>query len=238
MRINQFLPRHEGNPMTRKLVFAGLMLSALPSAALAEGFGGPFVQVGIGATKAGSDIEFTGWFRDKVNETELNGAVKAGYTHDFGRFTLAASVSHALGGQDAGTTVQNSPFVAEERGDTVAVRLNNRWSVTVEPGVAIGPRGLLHGKIGWSRAQGRWTFSRPLFGDSFTDTMRFDGLAVGVGYKHRLNARLYAFTDAQHTWYARRDVPVTVTTQGTTSTYVDRFGAHSSTIATGLGVRF
>lgn len=68
--------------MTRKLVFAGLMLSALPSAALAEGFGGPFVQVGIGATKAGSDIEFTGWFRDKVNETELNGAVNAKIGHE------------------------------------------------------------------------------------------------------------------------------------------------------------
>jgi opacity protein-like surface antigen len=208
------------------------------SPALAEGFDGPFVQAGIGVAHARSDIDFTGWFRDKVSDSGFNGSLSAGYALDLGQLNIAVSVSHVLAGQDGGTTVQNSPFEPGERNDTVAVRLHDVWTANLEPGVQVASGGLVYAKLSYSRANAHWTFSRPVYGDSFTGRMRFHGFGLGGGYKHKLGSRLYAFAEAQHTWYGKRDVPVTVTTDGRTSTYIDRFGAASTLATLGLGARF
>lgn len=219
-------------------ISAAACLLGCVSPVLAEGFEGPFVQAGVGVARASSDIDFTGWFRDKVSDSGVNGSVSAGYAHAFGRLKLAVTASHVLAGQDGGTTVQDSPFEPGEKNDTVAVRLHGVWSVNLEPGMEVGKRGLVYGKLGYSRANAHWTFSRPIYGDSFRGRMHFHGVVLGGGYKHKLGSRLYAFTEAQHSWYAKRNVPVTVTTDGRTSTYMDRFGAASTLVTAGLGARF
>lgn len=217
---------------------AAACLLGISAPALAEEFDGPFVQAGIGVAHSRSDIDFTGWFRDKVSDSDVNGAVTAGYGIALGRFTLALSASHVLSGQDGGKTLQDSPFEPGESNDSVAMRLHDVWALNLEPGVQTGSGGLIYGKLGYSRAKARWTFTRPLYRDSYTGQIRFHGFGLGAGYKHRLGSRLYAFTEAQHTWYAKRDVPVTVTTLGVTSTYTDRFGAASTLVTAGLGARF
>ena len=219
-------------------LYAAILLLGSTAPVFAEGFDGPFVQAGIGVANAQSDIDFTGWFRDKVSYRGLNGSVTVGYAHELGRFNLAASVSHVLAGQDGGTTVQDSPFEPGERDDTVTVQLHDVWTINLEPGVKTGPRGLLYAKLSYSRANAHWTFARPLYGDSFTGGMRFQGFGLGAGYKHALSSHLYAFTEAQHTRYGKRDVPVTVTTDGRASTYIDRFGAASTLVTVGVGARF
>ena len=219
-----------------RLLVVASFATATP--AYSGSFDGVFVQAGIGGAHATSDIEFTGWFRDQVRDTRFNGTVSAGYSHSFGRLNLAGSVSHILGRQHAGTTVQDSPFVAAERDDSVSLRLGKAWAVHLEPGLHTSADGLIYAKLGWSRAQGRWTFSRPLYGDSFTGVINFNGLGIGAGYKHRLGKTFFAFTEAQHSRYPLRDVPVRVTTGGIVETYIDRFGATSTTAVLGLGMNF
>ena len=170
-----------------KLVLsAAILLLSCAAPVFSEGFDGPFVQAGIGVANARSDIDFTGWFHDKVSDSGLNGSVTAGYAHQLGRFNLAASVSHVLAGQDGGTTVQASPFEPGERDDTATVRLHDVWTINLEPGVKTGPRGLLYAKLSYSRANAHWTCARPLYGDSFTGRMHFQGFGLGAGYMHAL----------------------------------------------------
>ena len=224
--------------MISRLLPAAVALLYAGSPALADDFDGPFVQAGVGLSHANADIGFTGWFRDKAGHTGEIGSVSAGYGLSFGRFGLAASVSRVIGHQNAGATEQDSPFVPEEQDDRVAVRLRNVWTLGLEPGLRVGAHDQVYARLGYSRADGRWTFTRPLFADRFTGHMRFHGFSLGGGYRHGLGSRRFAFVEAQRTWYPRRTVPVTITTEQVTSTYQDRFGAGSATVVAGFGTRF
>ena len=204
----------------------------------AQDFTGPYVQAGLGVAKGHSELDFSDWFNDKVDETQLNGTLAAGYAQSFGDFNIGANIAYTLDDQKAGRTIQDFPGNAAEKGDAVSVRVKHMWAVNLEPGVHVGSRGLLYGKLSYSWADGVWRFERPLFRDSSTGPMKLKGYGLGAGYKHDLAPGLYGFTEVQKTWFDRADVPITVVTEGVTSTYLDRYDVATTMAVVGIGFRF
>ena len=202
--------------------------------AMAEDSDGPYIQVGIGAAEGKSDMDFGSWFHEQPSDTQISGTMAAGYAHSFGRFNLGANIAYVLGNQNAGRTVQDYAPNPDEKNDAISVRMKNMWSVNLEPGVRVGSRGLLYGKLSYSWAKGTWRIDRPLFGDTTTGKMNLKGYGLGAGYKHNVAGQLYGFTEVQKTWFNKQDVAVTFDT----STYHDYYDTTSASAIVGIGFRF
>ena len=207
---------------------------AFAAPAMAEDFNGPYIQTGIGVAKAETDMDFGRWFQEQVSDTQISGTIAAGYAHSWGDFNLGANIAYVLGNQNAGRTVQDYAPNPNEKNDAISARIKNMWSVTLEPGVHVGSRGLLYGKLSYSWAKGTWQIDRPLFGDTTTGKMNLKGFGLGAGYKHNLTGKVYGFAEVQKTWFNNKGATVTFDS----STYTDYYDIASASAVAGIGFRF
>ncbi|MEA5097574.1 MAG: outer membrane beta-barrel protein, partial [Burkholderiaceae bacterium] len=177
------------------------VITVMSSVSIAAGFDGPFVQAGVGFAESATDVHFTNWFTAKPSDNSFAGQISAGYSKSFGRFNLAGNVYYVLGHQKAGTTIQ---AWEPSQVDTVNMKLQNARGVSIEPGLNINEASLVYVKLGYSQAEGTWTFTRP--NDSYSATPTFHGFSFGAGAKHKFSNHLYGFAEVQKTSFKRKNV--------------------------------
>ncbi len=199
---------------------------------------GWLLEAGVGYAKAKTSINFPGWFQAQPHDSNTVGTLAAGYGTSFGAFKLSTKLFYIPSTLQAGSTVQDSPFVAGENGNRVQVKLRDTWGISIEPGMAVGTAGLAYLKLGYAQAKANWSFNRPFYPDSYSGSHTFSGPMWGAGYRHNFGSRLYGFAEASRIDYRREKITMSLINSGVAKSYVDKFKPESTQATIGIGWQF
>ena len=209
----------------QKLAIAAA-LGAASSFAMAGGFDGPFVQLGIGGSNTYNKVgdADSGSSSASLNGTQsgssFNGLVSAGYSKDMGAFNetlkgfnLAANLFYVIGNQKAGS---NSSTGQGQWSDGTPVsdsmngnyKLQNTWGISVEPGWNFTENTLGYLKLAWviSEAKSNATYTGvPTVGTTgyanVSGSKTINGFGYGIGAKHLLTKNIYVGVDLMGVTY-------------------------------------
>ena len=210
----------------QKLAIAAA-LGAASTLAMAGGFDGPFVQLGIGGSatynKIG-DMQFDHAGSPSLNGTQsgssFNGIVSGGYSKDMGAFNeslkgfnLAANLFYVIGNQKAGSN-SSSGIDYWDDGTTANAtlsgnyKLENTWGISIEPGWNFTESTLGYLKLAWvnSYAKSNATYNAVnTDGDTGYATINgsknINGFGYGIGVKHLITKNIYLGVDLMGVTY-------------------------------------
>lgn len=169
--------------MKLKKIAIAAAISAASTFAMAGGFDGPFVQLGVGGSStwskvSGAPISDTGANPNgTINSGSVNGLVSAGYSQDMGvlneslkGFNLAANIFYIIGNQNSGN--KSASGTAEDgyaNNLSTNGKLTNTFGISVEPGWNFTENTLGYLKFAWlnSRMKSGVDYSDNI-GDSFS----------------------------------------------------------------------
>ena len=206
--------------MKMKKIAIAAALGAASSFAMAGGFDGPFVQLGIGGSNTYNKVtnatpgnsNGSGSLNGTQSGGSFNGLVAAGYSQDFGAinsslkgFNLAANIFYVIGNQKAGSN--SSSYVTDKNRDanlSGTYKLENTWGISVEPGWNFTESTLGYVKLAWVNSQGKsnmyYSDSRPST-DSATGSKNINGFGYGLGVKHLVTKNIFVGVDLMGVTY-------------------------------------
>lgn len=177
--------------ITSVLVLAGMLVS---TAALAEGFDGVFVQASAGMNMGSVKVSNNERLNGNYSALAPIGEIGVGTSKSFGRFNLAVGGYYVFGEQKLGQKTVKGEGVTE----TAQVTQQDMMGITIEPGMLLGERALVYGKLGYAKANVRESVSIRHYASEH-DTEDFDGPVIGAGIKYRLPGdRFYAVAEVKH----------------------------------------
>jgi len=202
----------------QKLAIAAA-LGAASTLAVAGGFDGPFVQLGIGGSATQNKVsDATTNDGGNLNGTQsggsFNGLVAAGYSQDFGAFNdslkgfnLAANLFYVIGNQKAGSnssswnSTTDAGVVGSLNGN---YKLQNTWGISIEPGWNFTDSTLGYVKLAWvnSQAKSNITYSDTAGGsDWINGNKNINGFGYGLGVKHLVTKNIFVGVDLMGVTY-------------------------------------
>lgn len=207
--------------MTLKKIVVSVALAASTASAMAGGFDGPFVQLGMGGSATStkvSGLEFTNSNISgdgTTSQGNANGLFAAGYSQDLGAFNeslkgfnLAANLYYVIGNQNAGqTNMGGVDGWGDTRGLNANYKLKNTWGISVEPGYNFTDSTLGFVKLAWVNSQGNvngsYSNSDPSSGGNGTisESKNINGFGYGLGVKQLLTKNIYAGIDLMGVTY-------------------------------------
>lgn len=193
-------------------------LGSASALAVAGGFDGPFVQLGIGgagtsskvsgvpASSTGADLNGTD------SQGSFNGLVAAGYSQDLGALNsslgglnLAANIFYVIGEQKAGSKTSSG---VNQWNDSLTLsgknKLNNTFGISIEPGWNFTKETLGYLKLAWVNTQLKGTLSYnyvdagdPAQSTSGSDnsSKNINGFGYGLGVKQMITSNIFASVD-------------------------------------------
>lgn len=208
----------------QKLAIAAA-LGAASTLAMAGGFDGPFVQLGVGGSSTWTKISNAPELQTGANingttsSGSFNGIVLAGYSKDLGAFepsikglNLAANIFYVIGNQNAGSASSSSSIGGFSQTLGVnSLKLKNTFGISVEPGWNFTENALGYLKFAWlnSRASGQASYSDSFRGGdstSFTfdgsSSTTINGFGYGIGGKYLITKNIYAGIDLMGVTYS------------------------------------
>ena len=210
----------------QKLAIAAA-LGAASSLAMAGGFDGPFVQLGIGGsststkvsnlTFANSDISANG----TTSSGSFNGLVSAGYSQDFGAFNeslkgfnLAANMFYVIGNQSAGSSAMSGiDGYGNQRSLGLNYKLKNTFGISVEPGWNFTESTLGYVKLAWVNTQFTGNGSvynsdgDPQSNGSLDKSKSLNGFGYGLGVKQLVTKNIFVGVDLMGVTYNSYTLP-------------------------------
>lgn len=203
----------------KKLAIAAA-LGAASSFAMAGGFDGPFVQLGIGGsgtwgnvggvTSSGTGASVNG----TSSQGNVNGLVSGGYSQSIGDagFNLAANLFYVIGNQNAGNPTASAYNQSEQFGNAFNLqsKLKNTWGISVEPGWNFSKTTLGYAKLAWVNS----TLNSNLnYTDTDGDNQNFggnkniNGFGYGLGVKQMFTDNIYGAIDLMGVTYGSNGIP-------------------------------
>lgn len=201
----------------KKLAIAAA-LGAASTMAMAGGFDGPFVQLGIGGSSTKTDLtnftaSSTGAGVSSVSSGSFNGLVAAGYSQDMGSlnsslkgFNMAANLFYVIGNQNSGSGSGTATKGNETQTLGGDLKLKNTFGISVEPGWNFTEQTLGYVKLAWlnTRLTGNYNYSdnSP---DSFSgsSTKVANGFGYGLGLKQLITKEIYVGVDLMGVTYGK-----------------------------------
>jgi opacity protein-like surface antigen len=202
----------------QKLAIAAA-LGAASTLAMAGGFDGPFVQLGIGGSSTWtktSGLE-SGSTSASLNGTSsqgnVNGLVMGGYSQDFGAFNeslkgfnLAANIFYVIGNQNAGSNSSTGTRSSDGFTNTLTGnnKLQNTWGISVEPGWNFTESTLGFVKLAWLNSQYKNNvgYSEPDgYSENFSFSKTVNGFGYGLGVKQLITKNVFAGVDLMGVTY-------------------------------------
>lgn len=203
----------------QKLAIAAA-LGAASTLAMAGGFDGPFVQLGIGgsstSTKVTGDQSTGSNINGTVTQGSFNGLVAAGYSQDFGAFNpslkgfnLAANLFYVIGEQKAGNPNRSNTNGSDFNSSlNVNFKGNNTFGISVEPGWNFTDSTLGYVKLAWvnTRYKASYAYNENNNGDtsgsnSGSLSKNLNGFGYGLGVKQMITKNIYAGVDLMGVTY-------------------------------------
>ena len=205
----------------QKLAIAAA-LGAASTLAMAGGFDGPFVQLGIGGSntynKVGDMSIVNGG--PSLNGTQsgssFNGIVSAGYSKDMGAFNqslkgfnLAANLFYVIGNQKSGSNSSTGPDTMDD-GTVLSstltgnYKLENTWGISVEPGWNFTESTLGYVKLAWVNSYAKSNINYTNAGGGYAvvnGSKNINGFGYGLGVKHLLTKNIFVGVDMMGVTY-------------------------------------
>lgn len=187
--------------MKFKKTTIALCLGIASSLAMAGGFDGPFLQVGVGFAKA--QTQATSHWPDTnidatLTENNFVGQIGGGYAKSWGQFFLAASAYYLIGDQKAGRANLSSTQYGT---NTYEFKNTNTWGISIDPGINLNDATTAYLKLGYGRTAGKGT---EIFQTvTYNYDKSYGGFSYGAGVKYRLTPNLYGMAEIQQTNYDR-----------------------------------
>lgn len=208
--------------MKLKKIAIAAAIGAASTFAMAGGFDGPFVQLGIGGAATSTYTQGIAASNSNVNlngsstQGSVNGLVTGGYSQDLGAlsdslkgFNLAANLFYVIGNQNAGNP---SSTGLDGWGDTRTLnstnKLKNTWGISVEPGWNFTESTLGFVKLAWVNTQLNTAVNYSNSdgnsgGNGSVDTSKtLNGFGYGIGVKQMLSSNIYAGVDLMGVTYS------------------------------------
>jgi opacity protein-like surface antigen len=184
--------------MFKKQAIVSVVLAAMSSASFAGSFDGWFVQGGalFANNKTTITEDTTANVNGSYTKSDVVAQIAAGYSHDFGNFNLAGSISYAAD-SEAGDHVVRSTFPFA----TIHFKQKDNLKISVEPGIYLSKEALLYAKVSYAQAnlEATETGTTP---DSQSHTVT--GYGYGAGIKYLFTPNLYAVAEIEQTNYAKK----------------------------------
>ena len=177
--------------MKMKKIAIAAALGAASTLAMAGGFDGPFVQLGIGGSSTSTKV--TGADTGSVNGTKssgsFNGIVAGGYSQSIGSagFNMAANIFYVIGNQNSGNGGNSSDGV------TTTQKQKNTFGISVEPGWNFTDSTLGYVKLAWVNSQTNTSFNSSDSNGSAKSNV--NGFGYGLGVKQLLTKNIFVGVD-------------------------------------------
>lgn len=201
----------------QKLAIAAA-LGAASTLAMAGGFDGPFVQLGIGGSSTKTNFDgftatSTGANVGSVSSGSFNGLVAAGYSQDMGvlnssvkGLNLAANIFYVIGNQNSGSGSATATRASDGFTQTLGgnAKLQNTFGISVEPGWNFTEQTLGYVKLAWVNSGMKATYNYSDNGpssDSGTVNKNINGFGYGLGLKQLLTKNIYVGVDLMGVTY-------------------------------------
>jgi hypothetical protein len=141
--------------MTFTKTTIALCLGVASSLALAGGFDGPFLQVGVGFSNAQTQA-ISHWPDTNIDatltENNFVGQFGGGYSKSWGQFFLAASAYYVIDDQKSGGADLSS---LQYGTNTYEFKNTNTLGVSIDPSVNLNDSTTAHLKLGYGRTAGK-----------------------------------------------------------------------------------
>lgn len=204
----------------QKLAIAAA-LGAASTLAVAGGFDGPFVQLGIGGASTSTKVSNLTFDNSDINGNgtkssgSFNGLVSGGYSQDFGAFNeslkgfnLAANLFYVIGNQNSGnSSMAGVDGWGDQRAGNFNYKLKNTWGISVEPGWNFTESTLGFVKLAWVNTQfnGNGSYSSSSADPSATGTLNesktLNGFGYGLGVKQLVTKNIFLGVDLMGVTY-------------------------------------
>lgn len=190
--------------MNNNKIIVLLASTIFSASAMAGGFDGPFVQVGIGGSSTGTKVSNTAVGTASVDgtqtQTSFNGLLAVGYSKSFGEFNIAGNVFYVAGNQNAGNKTSNGVNSdGESNTETYNSKLKNTFGISIEPGWNFSNSTLGYLKLAWvmSQANTNFTYTNNVggFTTSPSASKNINGFGYGLGLKQMITKNAYAGID-------------------------------------------
>lgn len=213
----------------KKIIATTIATSLLSGAALAGGFDGPFVQLGIGGSStwtnvSGSTIE-SSEFANPVSldgtssRGSFNGLVAGGWSQSVGDagFNLAANIFYVIGNQNAGQKSSSTDAVFQGRNFTYPYSVNesysskaeNTFGISVEPGWNFTESTLGYVKLAWVNTRVNTNYTLSADGQSLINSnpsSTYNGFGYGIGVKQLLTKNIFLGVDLMGVTYGSKSI--------------------------------
>lgn len=207
--------------MKMKKIAIAAAIGAASSFAMAGGFDGPFVQLGIGGSStwtkvSGAPVSDTGADPNvTMSGGSFNGIVAGGYSQDLGiidpsikGLNLAANIFYVIGNQSSGSkSASGTDAGGYSNNFSLNGKLKNTFGISVEPGWNFTDNALGYVKLAWlnSRAQSTINFSDNdgnAFGIDGPSSSTVNGFGYGIGAKYLITKNIFAGVDLMGVTYS------------------------------------
>lgn len=219
----------------KKIIAAALASSLLSGAAIAGGFDGPFVQLGIGGSSTWtnvsgstiSDPEFANPISLDGNSSRgsFNGLVAGGWSQSIGDagFNLAANIFYVIGNQNAGqksssTSALYNGMYPYSVSESYSSKAENTFGISVEPGWNFTESTLGYVKLAWlnTRVNTNYTLGvNDVNAISSNPSNTFNGFGYGIGVKQLLTKNIYLGVDLMGVTYGSKSITAYTFEDGT-----------------------
>ena len=206
----------------KKLTLA-LSMAAIATSALAGGFDGPFVQLGVGGSDTKTNESGVSSYATPASNNgnhsqgSVNGLVAVGYSQDFGifnpslkGFNLAANLFYVIGNQAAGNpnSSGNGIWMGAPISNNISTsnKLQNTFGISIEPGWNFTESTLGFVKLAWVTSQSKNNVS---YSDSLPDAYQINnnkqinGFGYGLGVKQLLTDHIFLGVDLMGVTYGK-----------------------------------
>ena len=218
--------------MKMKKIAIAAAIGAASTLAMAGGFDGPFVQLGIGGSSTSTKFSGTnGSFDGTSSQGNFNGLVAAGWSQSIGSqgFNLAANVFYVIGNQNA-YSKNNSESGTENWGtyqsnSNLNNKLKNTFGISVEPGWNFTDSTLGYVKLAWLNSRQTTSYSSTGsctnndgsvcngWNDSESFNKTLNGFGYGLGVKQMVTKNIFAAVDLMGVTYGNVTVVDSVSTK-------------------------
>ena len=202
--------------MKLKKIAIAAALGAASSFAMAGGFDGPFVQLGIGGSATKNNFTNfqaggTGAGVSSVSGGSFNGVVTGGYSQDLGvldssikGLNLAANIFYVIGNQNSGSGSGTATVDGYTQTLGGNIKMKNTFGISVEPGWNFTESTLGYVKLAWlnSRQNNSYNYSDSdgqVFGGSMNKTV--NGFGYGLGVKQLITKEIFVGVDLMGVTY-------------------------------------
>lgn len=204
--------------MKLKKIAIAAAIGAASTFAMAGGFDGPFVQLGIGGSSTKTNLSnfqssATGAGVSSVSGGSFNGLVAGGYSQDMGAFNsdikglnLAANIFYVIGNQNSGSGMGSATRASDGFSQSLGGNFKGKstFGISVEPGWNFTEQTLGYVKLAWvnTRLNGNWNYSdNDPSSDSGSVTKIANGFGYGLGVKQLITKEIYVGVDLMGVTY-------------------------------------